>query len=197
MKNFSSENLNPQVKKHLLALARNTIAYELRLTDNKIPLLEKDFEILKEKRGAFVTLELNGNLRGCIGNIYAIYPLETAIYKNSLSAAFDDPRFAPLAKDEFKNVKIEISVLTVPKKIKYKSAKEFLEKLTPLKDGVVIEKGYYSATYLPQVWEDLQNKEQFLSSLCIKAGLPSDEWKKGELEVFTYQAEVFKESDFE
>lgn len=188
--------LGLDVKKYLLALAKDTIAKELELPI-KDPVRPKsvDSEILNEKRGVFVTLDIGGNLRGCIGNIMPVYPLEEAVKRNSVHAAFEDPRFQPLDIEEFKDVEIEISALSVPEKLEYKNAEDLLKKLTPLKDGVVIKKGYYDATYLPQVWIDLADKKQFLSSLCMKAGLSPDEWQKGDLEVLTYQAEVFKESE--
>jgi AmmeMemoRadiSam system protein A len=119
------------------------------------------------------------------------------IYKdvidNALSAAFQDPRFPQLREEEMRDVEIEISVLTQPQKLAYASVDDLLNKLQPLRDGVIVEKGRYGATYLPQVWEDIASKEDFLSSLCEKAGLPADEWRGGQLKVLTYQAEVFGE----
>ena len=188
--------MNKELQKYLLELARNAIAAELELTKEKIERPKiSETELLNEKRGVFVTLEIDGSLRGCIGNIMPVYPLENAVKQNAVHAAFEDPRFQPLDFEEFKDVEIEISVLSVPKKLEYKNAEDLLKRLEPLRDGVVIKKGYYDATYLPQVWTDLADKKQFLSSLCMKAGLPQDEWQKGELEVLTYRAEVFKEAD--
>jgi len=146
---------------------------------------------LREKRGTFVTLTKNGLLRGCIGHIEPIQEIYKDVIDNALSAAFQDPRFPPLKKEEMKDVEIEISVLTQPQGLVYTSVGDLLNKLQPLRDGVIIEKGKKGATYLPQVWEDLMEKEDFLSSLCEKASLLADEWKSGKLKVFTYQAEVF------
>lgn len=183
--------MDEKIKKYLLRVARNTIARELGL---KTEILEEiDDPILNEKRGVFVTLEIDGQLRGCIGNIMPVYPLEKAVKQNAISAAFGDPRFAELSREEFNDIEIEISVLTVPKKLEYKDAEDLLEKLQPMKDGVVIKKGYYEATYLPQVWEKVADKEDFLSSLCMKAGMNMDEWRKGEVEVLIYNVEMFKE----
>lgn len=178
------------IQKYLLTVARNAIAEELGLEIKEIE--RPNAEILDEKRGVFVTLEEEGQLRGCIGNIMPVYPLEEAVRRNAVSAAFGDPRFAELSREEFGDVEIEISVLTVPKKLEYSGGEDLLEKLEPLKDGVVVRKGYYEATYLPQVWEKVSEKEAFLGSLCMKAGLPMDEWKKGDLEVLTYRVEMFK-----
>ncbi|MFC1810145.1 AmmeMemoRadiSam system protein A [Patescibacteria group bacterium] len=166
----------------LKELAHNTIAAELDIEELKDwRFHESEF---KEKRGVFVTLEIEGNLRGCIGNIEPVYPLWEAVQRNAHEAAFGDPRFPSLTVDEFEDIDIEISVLTLPEK-------STVDKIRPGMDGVVIQQGVYKATYLPQVWEDIPDKEQFLSSLCMKAGLGPDTWKNEEIEVFTYQVEKF------
>jgi len=184
--------MDKSIRKYLLSLARNTIAEELGIIHESV-VIPKEAAILKEKRGVFVTLEMEGALRGCIGNISPVYNLENGVYRNAINAAFYDPRFYPLTKEEFGNIKIEISVLTVPEKLEYKNTVDLLEKLRPLKDGVILEKSGHEATYLPQVWEELSDKEKFLGSLCVKAGMNYDEWKKGDVKVMTYQAEVFGE----
>lgn len=149
---------------------------------------------LKQKRGTFVTLKKNGELRGCIGHIEPAQEVYKDVIDNALAAAFEDTRFLPLEPDELPEIEIEISILTEPRELKYSSAEDLLAKLTPLRDGVIVRKGDRGATYLPQVWKDLSNKEEFLSSLCRKAGLSMDEWRSGEVKVFTYQAEVFGEN---
>ena len=166
----------------LKELAHNTIASELgveELKDWKFD--EPDF---KEKRGVFVTLEIEGQLRGCIGNIEPVYPLWEAVQKNSLEAAFRDPRFSPLTEDEFEMLDIEISVLTKPEPAS-------IDDIRPGIDGVVLKQGPFGSTYLPQVWEDIPDKEQFLSSLCLKGGMEEDAWKSSEVDVYTYQVEKF------
>ena len=110
---------------------------------------------------------------------------------NAHNAAFQDPRFSPLEKSELEKIKIEISVLSIPKKMIFKDSNDLLNKLTK-KEGVIIKKGFYSATYLPQVWKEVNGKEEFLSSLCVKAGLNEDAWKD-KIEVFTYHVEIVKE----
>jgi uncharacterized protein len=180
-------------KKQMLAIARSVI--ENTLSNGKSPKADtKNMDgFLLEKRGVFVTLTINGQLRGCIGNLEPFYPLHKGIADNAVSAAFRDPRFLPLNAEEFKEIKIEISVLTVPKKLEYKDSKDLQEKLVPRKDGVILGKGFHKATYLPQVWEELSDKEAFLCSLCMKAGLDPYDWKKGDLSVETYEAEAFEE----
>ena len=195
--------MDEKIQKYLLGLAHKTIAGELGVEledpmeggsdgDGEGGVSERPEDvILDEKRGVFVTLKLDGSLRGCIGNIMPIYPLEEAVKRNAVNAAFDDPRFEPLRGEEFEHVEIEISVLSVPEKLEYESAGDLVEKLRPKIDGVILKKEHYEATYLPQVWEEVPDPEMFLGSLCMKAGMPVDEWKKGALEVMVYQAEVF------
>lgn len=177
----------------LLKLARKVIEQESKndvITSKEIDQLSP---VLKEKRGCFVTLTKHHNLRGCIGYILPIAPLYKAVIDNAFSAAFSDPRFPPVSKEEVSSLHLEISVLSVPQKLDYSSKDDLLNKLIPLKDGVIIKKGFYSATFLPQVWEQLPKKEDFLGHLCLKAGLSPNEWEKGTLEIEIYHAEVFEE----
>ena len=83
--------------------------------------------------------------------------------------------------------------MTDPKPLSYAGANDLLEKLRPNVDGVILKKGYHQSTFLPQVWEQLPKKEEFLAHLCVKAGLDGDEWRKGDLEVSTYQVQAFEE----
>jgi len=192
---FSINNMiNKSVQKYLLKLARISIESELGLESKKI--VQVDDPILNEKRGVFVTLEMMGQLRGCIGNIMPVESLENSVKENAANAAFHDPRFAALKEDELKSIEIEISVLTVPKRLVFSDTDDLLKKLRPNIDGVVLSNGLNKATYLPQVWEKVANKEDFLRSLCQKAGLGSDAWKDPETIIETYQVELFKESDF-
>ena len=170
----------------LLKLARDTIN---NYPNNTEPDPSKLSNTLKEKRGVFVTLEINGQLRGCIGTIQPIMPLYKAVIQNAISAAYSDPRFPPVTKEEATKLTIEISILTVPVKLNYTDAADLLKKLNH-DLGIIIKKGMYSATFLPQVWEDLPDKEQFLTHLCLKAGLSGEAWKDN-LEVYTYKVEKF------
>jgi AmmeMemoRadiSam system protein A len=150
---------------------------------------------INEKKGAcFVTLTINKELRGCIGTLEAFQPLELDIAKNSVNAAFFDPRFPRLTKEEFDKIKIEISILSKPKKINYK---DIFKKIIPKKHGVVIEKNGHKATFLPQVWEHFKiknnyDKEKFFEELCFKAGLSGDCYKN-KLNVFIYDVKKFEE----
>jgi len=184
---------NKEDQKQLLALARKSILHYLK---KKSTLIEnpKDYSPkLSEKRSTFVTLTIDGGLRGCIGHIEPFLPLYEDIIDNSISAAFMDPRFYPLTDDEYEKIQIEISILTLPKPLKYKDSDDLLNKLKLGKDGVIISKNGYSATFLPQVWEQIKTPEDFLSHLCVKAGLSAYEWKKGDLKVEIYEVESFDE----
>lgn len=177
----------------LLELARRSLEHFFN-TGNILEIFESDVPVeLKEKRGTFVTLTKNDELRGCIGYLEPVQEIYKDVVDNSLSAAFADTRFDPLLEEELENIKIEISILSEPKLLVYNDAEDLLKKLRPEIDGVIIKKGKFSATYLPQVWEDVQDKDSFMSSLCIKAGLNPDEWRKNNLEIQTYEAEVFHE----
>ncbi len=176
----------------LLALARKTI--EARLFNKELQSEEENSDKYQEKRGTFVTLTTgNHNLRGCIGHILPQESLIDGIKTNAINAAFKDPRFPPLSKDEWDDVRVEISILTEPVPLEYSGAEDLLDKLKPGIDGVIIKKGFAQAVFLPQVWDQLPDKEQFLSHLCMKAGLSSSEWQKGGLTVYIYQVQAFEE----
>ncbi len=141
---------------------------------------------LNERRACFVTIRKNGELRGCIGTIIPHNTLYNSIIENAISAAVRDPRFPPVTKDELKDLSYEVTVLSEPKEIKYKNIKDLLNQIK--NKGVIIKKSFYTAVYLPQVWEHFNTPEDFLSSLCRKAGLPSDEWKMMSLQVQVFEA---------
>ena len=178
-------------KKFMMNLARRSIS-KCAQTGNLLRVDENDLpsEKLKEKQACFVTLRLDGSLRGCIGHIAHILPLYREIIENAVSAAFGDPRFHPVTEDEISKLDIEISVLTTPEKLAVSSPAEIVEKLHPGIDGVIIRRGHHNATFLPQVWDQFENIDEFLSALCQKAELPYDDWRKPGLEIETYQTEV-------
>jgi AmmeMemoRadiSam system protein A len=179
--------------KVLLGEARRTIRSRLLGEGTSTATDEKWPEVFHEKRGTFVTLTINGNLRGCIGHIIPQESLVEGVRVNAINAAFRDPRFPPLNRNEYENIHIEVSILTDPKPLTYSDAADLLNKLRPGVDGVIIKRGHHQATFLPQVWEQLPSKEAFLTNLCYKAGLEGDAWKKGDLHVSTYQVQAFEE----
>jgi AmmeMemoRadiSam system protein A len=190
---MAPEGLNEEEGKALLAVARETIDQTLFHREGKPMSPKTHSPKYLEQRGTFVTLTIHGQLRGCIGHIIPQESLLEGIQINAINAAFRDPRFRPLSKEEWKNVKIEISILTEPTIISYDGPEDLLEKLTPGVDGVIIQKGMHQSTFLPQVWEQLGDKVQFMTHLCMKAGLDGDDWKTGDLVVSTYQVQAFEE----
>ena len=177
-------------KKKLLELARSSIIKKnINIDVSKYELSK----ILFEKKGCFVTLYLNNELRGCIGYIMPQKPLYQAVIDNAYNAAYKDPRFPQVTKKEIKNLKIEISVLTIPEKINYQSKNHLLKILVPKNDGVIISKNNRSATFLPQVWDKLPEKEIFLKNLCLKAGIDPNIWEYDKPEVFIYKVFAFNE----
>ncbi len=174
--------------KELLKLARKTIESKFHSTSFDLKTIPLEF---KQKRGVFVTLHKHGELRGCIGYIMPIKSIYDGVKENALNAAFKDPRFKPLTENELADIDIEISILTVPKKLEYTSPVDLVKKLHPKIDGVILEKKGHSATFLPQVWEELPDHFEFLEHLTWKAGLPPHSWETAE--IYVYQAEVIKE----
>lgn len=193
---YSKDRLNKEEQKILLDLARKSI--ESQIQKNKIFELNlnliSQYPKLLEKKGAFVTLYKDGKLRGCIGNILPQEKLYLSVQNNAINAAINDPRFMPVIPEELDRINLEISVLEIPQLIKVHNWQEYLDRLIPLKDGVIIKLGLNQATYLPQVWEQIPEKEKFLNSLCQKAGLNYECWKDPKVEIYRYQVQMFKES---
>lgn len=147
----------------------------------------KDIVQLQEKKATFVTLNLRGHLRGCIGTLVANRSFLEDLVENAKAAAFSDPRFAPLTLDEYEKIEIEISVLTTPKKLQYTDKYDLKEKIIPFKHGVIIKHSYHQATFLPSVWDQLPQFDEFISQLCQKAGMESNCINKNPM-IFTYEA---------
>jgi len=187
------EKLTEEEGKYLLSVARTTI--EQKLLGRKSGV-SGDWDTSPKydlKRGTFVTLTKDGGLRGCIGHIIPQESMLEGVRINAINAAFRDPRFSPLGKKEWESVKIEVSILTDPKPLEYSDANDLLSKLRAGVDGVILKKGFQQATFLPQVWDQLPDKKQFLGHLCMKAGLAENAWKNEKLEVSVYQVQAFEE----
>jgi AmmeMemoRadiSam system protein A len=186
-------SLSRDEKEFLLKLARESIGCVAQ--DQDPPAIDMDAVSpgLRQAGASFVTLNKRGCLRGCVGSLEARRPLVLDVQQNGIGAAFRDPRFPPVQLEEVDELDIEISVLSSPERLDYDGARDLFNELRPGVDGVVIERGWHRATFLPQVWEKLPDKGQFLQHLCLKAGLPADAYRSGELDVYTYQVEKFKE----
>ena len=188
--NMGEFTLTRQEKVVLLKIARSTL--ESYLKNSSRPKLSVDSETLKTKRGAFVTLNKRGDLRGCIGRIVGDTPLYETVAEYAIHAAVEDPRFPAVKYDELKDIEIEISVLTPFTEVKN------LDEIEVGKHGLMIRRGFNSGLLLPQVpvewgWD----KKTFLEHTCRKAGLPVDAYKDRNATLYRFSAIVFNESEFE
>ncbi len=177
-------------KKRLLEIARETIA--AHVAGKPLPVFHESSPGLNLKRGCFVTLRENGNLRGCIGSFSSDEPLYRSVQSMAVASSSQDYRFSPVRPQELKDITIEISVLSDPALI------DDWRKVRLGTDGVIVRRGYSSGVFLPQVaTETGWNLETFLGELCSqKAGLPSDCYKDPGTKIYTFQAEVFSEEEF-
>jgi|WetSurMetagenome_2_1015567.scaffolds.fasta_scaffold316494_2 AmmeMemoRadiSam system protein A len=175
--------------KQLLNLARKTIKSSF---EHKEPEMSKEIkEKFSKKQACFITITKNGQLRGCIGSLQPTRELYKDVVENSVSAAFHDPRFPPLEKEELNQIRIELSILSVPEKLEFKDEKDLLNKINK-KMGIVLKKGSFVSTFLPQVWDELPDKVEFLEHLSRKAGLNKDAWKTAE--IYFYEVKKIKET---
>ncbi len=187
--------LTEQQGNALLRLARQRIENRLITpAANPVETEELNDPAFLEKRGVFVTLHKGHDLRGCIGSLVGQESIVNGIKHNAISAAFHDYRFEPLTATELPDLHVEISILTEPQPLAYRSSDELPRLLRPAVDGVILQgPGGASATFLPQVWQQLPVPEQFLGHLCRKAGLTEDAWRSGTLQILTYQVQSFEE----
>ena len=171
-------------KKLLLQIARASI--EAHLLDKPAPALKDAPPVLCEPRGVFVSLHRRGQLRGCIGYLEAVKPLGQSVREMAASAAFHDPRFRPLGKEELADLEVEISVLTPMRLIKN------IDEIQVGTHGLYIVQGYSRGLLLPQVATEYQwDRLTFLQQTCHKAGLPPDAWKDPGTKIYTFTAEIF------
>ena len=185
----NQQDIPPDVKAFLLSLARQSL--EACVNGRPMPKPANPPEITKKNRGCFVTLTKSGVLRGCIGYIEGIKPLFEAIIDNAKNAAMSDPRFPEVTPEELPGIRIEVSVLTPPEPLEYKDPQDLLNKLVPNQDGIILQSGYHQSTFLPQVWEQLPDKIDFLEHLSMKGGMPKDGWKTASVK--RYRAIHFQE----
>jgi AmmeMemoRadiSam system protein A len=155
--------------------------------------LEKLTPALRTEGASFVTLTIGGQLRGCIGALEPYQPLAEDVREHTVGAALEDPRFPPVSREEVDRIEIEISRLTLPKALEYTHAEDLVTRLRPHLDGVILRDGFRRATFLPQVWEKIPDKAEFLDNLCYKMGEPPDTWRRKHLDVQTYEVEEFRE----
>lgn len=185
--------INDDEGEFLVKLARKSI--ETYLNEKRIlEVPENTPESLKEDMGAFVTLNLNGQLRGCIGYPEPIKPLVNAVIEVAISAAIQDPRFPPVTSEELGKLHVEVSVLTKPEIIQVDKPSEYLEKIEVGEDGLIVEKDFNKGLLLPQVPVEWQwDVEEFLSNTCMKAGLNVDCWLDPEVKIYRFKSQIFEE----
>jgi hypothetical protein len=184
--------LDDAQRQRLLAIARGSIAHGLEQGVALPVTLADEPQVLCEPRASFVTLNLDGQLRGCIGHLEAIGPLATDVSENAFAAAFQDPRFPPVGEAELARVRIAISVLTTPAPVPFGTEAELLSAIEPGIDGLILSEGHRRGTFLPSVWEQLPRRDDFLRHLKQKAGLPGDYWSD-RIQVSRYRTESFGE----
>jgi len=177
-------------KEKMKLIAIHSIAHGLEFQEPlKVPT--QDLPVMLQRHGAaFVTLTIRGKLRGCIGELEARRPLAESVAQNAYNAAFEDPRFPSLTDEEMENLMIHISVLSHPEPMTFTSEEDLLSQIKPGVDGLILEAGYHKGTFLPSVWENVEDKEEFWRELKIKAGLPPDFWSD-EVKVSRYHTEEF------
>jgi len=181
--------MKKESKKILLDIARNSI--RSYMYDDRFSFPSAYDEELKLSLGVFVTLTIQGELRGCIGYVTGIKPLLNSVFEMAREAAFDDPRFHPLTREELDEIEIEISVLTPLEKVdqNYKAVIGV--------DGLIVRKGYRSGLLLPQVAVEWRyDSEQFIQQTCLKAGMNKRCYIDKDVEIFKFQAEIFNEKEF-
>ena len=187
------DRLTPEERSMLLEQARYAIEAGVR-AEPLDPLHLEDFPPRLRHNGVtFVTLTIEGRLRGCVGALEAYQPLIEDVREHALAAAMEDFRFPPVQPGELEKISIEISRLTAPQPLDYESPDDLLKKLRPGIDGVVLRDGLRRATFLPQVWQKLSSPKTFLEHLCQKMGGPTDLWQQRHIEVLIYQVEEFYE----
>ncbi|MBW2039844.1 MAG: AmmeMemoRadiSam system protein A [Deltaproteobacteria bacterium] len=176
--------LNKEEKRILHEIARTVIWN--KASGKKVSEFKVKSKRLKEPRGAFVTINKHGALRGCIGYVRGIKPLYKAVEEMAAAAAFNDPRFPPVTKKELKDLDIEISVLTPLKQI------DDTNEIEVGKHGIFIERGFCSGLLLPQVATEYGwDRETFLEQTCFKAGLARHAWKDKETKIYIFSADIF------
>jgi AmmeMemoRadiSam system protein A len=182
--------LDEAERRQLLDIARAAIRHGIAHHRELVPDLGTLSPRLHEERACFVTLHLDGRLRGCVGTLAARAALAVEVAQAAYSAAFRDPRFPPVEADEVERLHLHISVLSRPTPMGFTSEPDLLAQLRPGVDGLVMRDRGRSGTFLPSVWESIPEPKRFLRHLRLKAGLPADHWSET-LVVERYVTESF------
>lgn len=190
--------MEKQNKKFLLLLARKAIEnyclYGTRLAFQETDLPLEANPHLLHKQGVFVTITKNQELRGCVGSLMGKQPIYQEVIDNAINAGFGDYRFPKLQSEELGSIKIEISVLSPLVPLKKLPSAELVKWLAQKKPGVYLELNGAGATFLPQVWKEIKTPLDFLSQLCLKAGLKENDWQNPLMNFWTYTVDAFQEN---
>lgn len=190
---MDAARLSDEEKGTLLRLAREALEGSVRGQRLQAMDLSGLPAILRAHGASFVTLTVDGDLRGCVGTLVARLPLAQDVREQAVSAALQDHRFSPVQERELERIRIEISRLTPPVALEYSTPDDLRARLRPDVDGVILHYGARRATYLPQVWKKLPDPDAFLGSLCEKMGTEPEFWQHVPLGVETYEVEEFHE----
>ncbi|MES2047380.1 MAG: AmmeMemoRadiSam system protein B [Pseudomonadota bacterium] len=174
----------------LLELARGAIASQF--SDASANTAAPDLPTLAKPGACFVTLKLDGLLRGCIGTLEPHRSLLEDVKENAIAAALRDPRFLPLGAEELNRIKIEVSLLSTPQPLKFTDQTDALRQLRPHVDGVILMSSGHRSTFLPQVWEQLADPAEFMDHLKLKAGLAREAWPP-DLQLYRYEVQKWTE----
>jgi AmmeMemoRadiSam system protein A len=188
--------LDAAEKEALVALARRALENRVRHGRETDPSeVVARLPRLGRPRATFVTLRLDGALRGCIGSLAAVEPLASDVVRNAVNAALRDPRFDPVRPDELEHIRLSLSVLEPPRPLEGLYGQALARKLAETKPGVILEFRGRRSTFLPEVWEEVPDPEEFLGHLCLKQGSPVYAWEDPGIRVKTYGSQHFGEPD--
>ncbi|MCW8911397.1 MAG: AmmeMemoRadiSam system protein A [Gammaproteobacteria bacterium] len=175
---MSSIELTVHDRETLLDIAQKSIASGLK-NNQPLKININDYpQHLQQNAATFVTLDINHQLRGCIGTLTAYQPLVKDVSDHAFAAAFQDSRFPPITQQEEPLLDIHISILTPAKALEFASEEDLINKIQPGIDGLILEYGTHKGTFLPSVWESLHDPKEFIDHLKLKAGLSKSFWDK-------------------
>lgn len=189
---MSSAEFDREQEQLLRGVARQAIEHGLG-HGRELAVDVQDYPpLLRERRATFVTLKVRDELRGCIGSLEAYRPLVLDVAANARAAAFSDPRFDPLGREQLASLQISISILSPAEALHFNDEADLLAQLRPGIDGVVLSEGSQRGTFLPSVWESLPDRRDFLQQLKLKTGLPVDYWSD-RIHAYRYTTHVIGE----
>ena len=180
--------LSDAERRTLVAVARGSVEHGLR-EGRSLPVDASEHPpALRVPRATFVTLRIDGGLRGCTGRIEATQPLVVDVADSAYKSAFADPRFEVVSAAELPQLEIQVSVLSALERLGVESEQELVHLLRPKVDGLVLREGPIQSTFLPSVWDSIGDAQRFVRELKRKAGLPPEHWSPA-LECYRYTAE--------